>query len=227
MVESNSYFYSASSRPNLTCGATTGTGQLAVGNIKGEVKLFDHKLLGEGKARGRGDSIEDRAPRAKTSLPGLGNPIVGIDVTEDGSWILATCKTYLMVIPAKLPGGTTGFEKSMGQAKPIPRRLQLKPEDISKMGGQVNFTPARFNTTAQSGVQDERSIVTSTGPYLISWNFRKVKQNILNEYQIRKYDSVIVADQFKFGEDRNIVVAMPNDVVMARKVPVATPRKVI
>jgi len=87
----------------------------------------------------------------------------------------------------------------MGQQKPIPRRLQLKREHIQEMGGevsiwilylkgdatnnnnQINFTTARFNV----GQEMERSIVTSTGPYVITWNFRKVKQNNLFEYQVK------------------------------------------
>jgi hypothetical protein len=51
------------------------------------------------------------APRAKTTLPGCGDPILGIDVTADGKWILATCKTYLLLIPASHPkGNLTGFQ---------------------------------------------------------------------------------------------------------------------
>eukprot|EP01113_Clastostelium_recurvatum_P039615 TRINITY_DN6064_c0_g1_i1.p1 TRINITY_DN6064_c0_g1~~TRINITY_DN6064_c0_g1_i1.p1 ORF type:complete len:831 (-),score=183.37 TRINITY_DN6064_c0_g1_i1:11-2503(-) len=223
IVDSNSYFYSRSTRPDMSCGATTKFGQLAVGTGKGEIKLFDQKLFGEGR------SEPGAAPRAKTSLVGMGDPIKGIDVTEDGAWILATCKTYLMVIPAQFEQKgalVSGFEKAMGAAKPAPRRLQLRPEDIAKMGGRIDFTPAHFNTTTEGGAQEERSIVTSTGPFLISWNFRKVKQNKLDEYQIKRYEHDIVADQFKFGEDRNIIVAMSDDVVMAKKVPVSTPRKV-
>ncbi len=46
---------------------------------------------------------------------------------------------------------------------------------------QINFTAARFSV----GQDEERSIVTSTGPYVITWNFRKVKQNKLSEYQVK------------------------------------------
>lgn len=77
--------------------------------------------------------------------------------------------------------GATGFDKPMGAEKPTPRRLQLKREHIAQMGGQINFTPAKFNV----GHDKERSIVTSTGPYVITWNFRKVRQNKLDEYQVR------------------------------------------
>lgn len=80
----------------------------------------------------------------------------------------------------------------MGKHKPVPRRLQLKREDLVRMGGQVTFTPARFNTSDPENphAPPERSIVTSSGPYVITWNFRKVKQNVLDEYQIKQYDQV-------------------------------------
>jgi len=41
-----------------------------------------------------------------------------VDVTADGKWILATCKTYLIVINTDIKDTkVTGFQKSMGQNK--------------------------------------------------------------------------------------------------------------
>jgi hypothetical protein len=118
------------------------------------------------------------------------------------------------VIPSVTPDGTSGFTKSMGKDKPVPRRLQLKREHIAQMGGKLSFTPAKFNT----GPLKERSIVTSSGPYIITWNFRKVRQGKLEEYQIKQYKDQIIADQFKYGDDKSIVVTLPNDVSLATKV---------
>ena len=61
--------------------ATTGAGKLAVASEKGDIRLFDS--IGK---------------NAKTALPPLGDPIVGIDVTSNGRWIVATTKTYLLLI---------------------------------------------------------------------------------------------------------------------------------
>lgn len=66
--------------------------------------------------------------------------------------------------------GSFGFDKSFpADSKPIPRRLQLKPEHVQFMnqGGNppLSFTPARFN----SGVgEEEKSIVTSTGKFVVT-----------------------------------------------------------
>lgn len=186
----------------FTSGATTGKGELAVASAKGEIRLFD-KL--------------DK--RAKTLLPGFGDPILGIDVTESGKLIVATCKNYLLLIDTEIEHGIQGFTKSMGAEKPAPKRLQLKPEHIAFMGSAVNFTPARFST----GSSEERSIITSTGPYVITWNLRRVKQGKLSEYQIKKYEDTVVADNFRFGQDRNIVVTLPDNVTMISAKSLATP----
>jgi hypothetical protein len=82
------------------------------------------------------------------------------------------------------------------------------------MDSAVNFTPARFNT----GVNEtEKTIVTSTGKYVITWNFRRLKQGRTDDYNIKQYDSRVVADNFKYGADKNIIVALEHNVIMANK----------
>lgn len=45
----------------------------------------------------------------------------------------------------------------------------------------------RFNTTQNS---TETSIVTSSGRFVIAWNFAKVKQGRLDAYEIKQYVSI-------------------------------------
>ncbi|KAJ3412789.1 hypothetical protein HDV05_000256 [Chytridiales sp. JEL 0842] len=211
MVESESKTYATKS--NFSCATTTGSGELAVASKKGDIRLYNKLNI-----------------KAKTHLPGLGDPIIGIDTTENGKWIISTCNNYLLLTcteakdPAK--GTFSGFQKSLGDKKPIPRRLQLRPEHVAFMGGKVNFTPARFNTIEGSN-GEEKSIVTSTGPYVITWNFRRVKQGRLFDYTIKEYNDNIVADNFKFGQDRSIVVALPDDVQTVSKSKLQTPTKML
>lgn len=61
---------------------------------------------------------------------------------------------------------------------------------------------ARFN---QGEGQEENAIVTSTGKYVIAWDFKKVKKGQLDKYEIKKYDDNVVQDNFKFGDDKEIV----------------------
>lgn len=75
------------------------------------------------------------------------------------------------------------------------------------MKAPVSFIPARFNTGIN---EEEMYIVTSTGPYVITWNFRRVKLGH-REYSMREYPQKVVADNFRFGQSRSIIVALPDD----------------
>ena len=110
---------------------TTASGKIAVASEKGDIRLFD--TIGK---------------NAKTALPPLGDPITGIDVTSNGRWIVATTRTYLLLIDTLIGEGRytgqLGFDRSFpANAKPIPRRLQLRAEHVSFMKQPVEFTPAR------------------------------------------------------------------------------------
>jgi hypothetical protein len=213
-VQSRVFQYAGRS-PQLSCAATTGAGQLVLGTENGDVRFFSAKrsLLSAVDA-------EDRKPRASTALPGLGDAVTAIDVTDDGHWVLATCKTYLMCI-CTVDGASTGFESRMGKRKPEPRRLQLKPADVRRVGGSVSFTPARFNT----GAMGEQSIVTSTGRFIVTFNFRKVRQNVLDVYQLKEFADDVVQDHFARNTDKKVVVALPNDVLLASKSVASSPKK--
>ncbi|CAG8508042.1 743_t:CDS:10 [Ambispora leptoticha] len=194
---------------NFSCAATDEKGHIAVGNEKGEVKLYD--TLGK---------------NAKTNLTGLGDPIIGVDVTSDGKYVVATCRTYLLLINTQLAGeDRTGFEKSFAKdAKPKGIRLHLRPEHIKMMQVDVCFTPARFNMGTSSTLK-EKSIVTSTGPYVITWNFLSLKRGKLYDYHIKRYVDDVVADSFKFGGDKSIVVALPKHVLLTKKSHLHKPTK--
>ena len=47
--------------------------------------------------------------------------------------------------------------------------------------------------------------MTSTGQYVIAWDFAKVKKGKLDHYEIKKYEDQVVQDNFKFGDDKEIV----------------------
>jgi hypothetical protein len=74
----------------------------------------------------------------------------------------------------------------MGKEKPMPRKLQLKVKDLSKhkISG-LDFTPAKFNNSNLS-TASETSIVTSTGNFLVTWNFKKIMKGKLDSYVIKE-----------------------------------------
>ena len=186
--------------------ATTENGYIAVASEKGDIRLFDR--LGV---------------RAKTALPQMGEAIIGLDVSADGRWILATCKTYLMLIDAMQHSGKNegklGFQASFAKDdKPQPHRLTIKPEHVAQFQhvtkAPLSFTPAHFNT----GLDDtETSIITATGPFIVTWNMKKVLAKRKDQYTIKRYDEEVKADNFKYGSDKNVIVALPNEVNMVAK----------
>ncbi|KAL2020305.1 hypothetical protein VTK56DRAFT_8533 [Thermocarpiscus australiensis] len=191
------------SKNDFSALATTEKGYIAVASNKGDVRLFDR--LGV---------------NAKTHIPALGEPIIGLDVSADGRWVLATCRTYLLLIDALQKSGKNegklGFEKSFAaDAKPQPRRLALTPEHVAQFayetGKGISFTPAKFNTGAGA---EETSIITATGPYIIEWSLKKVLSGRKAPYLIKRYTDDVKADDFKFGTDKNVIVALPHEVNM-------------
>ena len=189
--------------------ATTEQGYIAVASEKGDIRLFDRLGI-----------------NAKTALPALGEPIIGLDVSADGRWVLATCRTYLMLIDALQHSGKNegklGFEKAFPKdSKPQPRRLALTPSHVAQFQYETKaplaFTPARFNT----GVDDkETSIITATGPFIITWNMKTVingRAGRKDPYTIKRYEEEVKADDFKYGSDKNVIVALPNEVNMVAK----------
>lgn len=90
----------------------------------------------------------------------------------------------------------------------MPKKLQIHVKDLVKYKiNTIDFTPARFNNFNLSG-GEHTSIVTSSGPYLFTWNFKKVQKGFLKSYQIKKIDNWghtqnqhVVDSQFKFNND--------------------------
>lgn len=64
---------------------------------------------------------------------------------------------------------------------------------------------------------EEKTIVTSTGPFVVAWNFRHVKAGDFSRYTLRRFTDTVIADQFTFGGDRNIVVTLPENIFLEEK----------
>jgi hypothetical protein len=191
------------SKNDFSAAATTENGYIAVASNKGDIRLFDRLGI-----------------NAKTHLPALGEAIFGLDVSKDGRWVLATCKTYLLLIDSLQQSGNNqgklGFEKAFPKdSKPKPRRLTLNPMHVAQMQAEtrapLSFTTAKFNTGVDA---DETAIITSTGPYMVTWSLSRLLKGGKDPYQIKRYAEEVKADNFRFGSDKAVVVALPHDVEM-------------
>jgi hypothetical protein len=204
LVESELKQYT--SKNDFSAAATTEKGYIAVASNKGEIRMFDRLGI-----------------NAKTALPALGDPIIGIDTSADGRWVLATTRTYLLLIDALQSDGKNagklGFEKSFAKdSKPQPRRLGLTPAHVAQFQHEtkapLSFTPAHFNTGEG---KDETTIITATGPFIVTWSMKKLLAGRKDPYSIKRYAEEVKADNFRYGSDKNIVVALPNEVDMVAR----------
>jgi len=195
--------YAASSKAQLRNAATTESGYLAVGSETGEIRLFNKLQKGY----------------CKTVLPGLGNAVTAINVTGDGQWVLATTKTYLILMGVGLNDAKgalrSGFDVRMGAQKPAPIKLTVLPADLVKYGiTELNFSPAVFNTGTLANSTEEW-ICSATGPWVITWDFAKVKKGIRNAYKISRSEESVVMDMFRHNYANDLLVAEQNSVYMS------------
>jgi len=179
--------------PQFSCIATNGIeNAFATGSDKGEIRLY--KEVGQ---------------NAKTLFPGLGDPILSLDSTLDAQWLLATTKTYLMLIQTIIDG-KNGYKISISKERRTPFRLTILPQDMKKYKmTEVDFQTAKFNDNENLS---ERCIVASTGPYLITWNLKHVLRGQTHKYEIKRLDDYIVSNEFRYKRDDNLLVTMPKDI---------------
>ncbi|CEP64611.1 Vid27p LALA0_S12e02894g [Lachancea lanzarotensis] len=186
--------------------ATSQDGYVAIGSGKGDIRLFDKLGI-----------------RAKTLIPALGEPIKHICISADGKWLLATCDSSLLLVDVTIKegknAGNVGFLKSFSKDEmPKIHILKLHPKTAAYMKTStkqpIQFTKAYFNTGIN---QKEQTIVTSTGPFAITWSLKKVLRGDKMSYLIKKYNSLIMEDNFRYGSDNNVILALRDNVKMAKK----------
>ncbi|KAH9385166.1 uncharacterized protein NEMAJ01_0062 [Nematocida major] len=190
LIEGKSY----STNTKFTSGDSTSNGYFALGSETGDIRMYD--------------SLEKRA---KTLLPGLGDSVLGVFISPSGKYLVGTCKTYLMLVVTEKEG-VSGFKKSLGQSKPIPKKLIVRPEHLHYFNGAVNFTNASISTD-----KDEKYVIVSTGEWVLVWDMEKVLKGHVFNYQIKKNEHNVVSNSFIPGDSNRIVVAMDDDIAMVNR----------
>lgn len=190
--------------------SATENGLFAVGSDLGEIRLYSS--LGK---------------NAKTLLPSLGSKQVGLTVSKDGLWLLVTYDTFLTLICTQIPkgqqnAGALGFEKFFdADKKPTPIHITIKPEHFAQMAMETGktsmpFTKAYFDTSITS---KETAIVTSTGPYIISWSLKDIikKKDPTSCYSVERHQNTIIAENFKFESPNDVIVASEDNVSLSHR----------
>lgn len=187
IIEGKSY----STNTKFRSGDSTKDGYFAIGSDTGNIRLYD--------------SLDKRA---KTLLPGLGDPVLGVFISPSGKYLVGTCKTYLMLVVTENES-VSGFKKSLGEKKPVPKKLIVRPEHLHYFGGSVNFTNASISTDTE-----EKYVIVSTGEWIVVWDMQKVLKGNVFSYSIKKNDHSVVSNSFMPGDSNKIVVAMDDDLEM-------------
>lgn len=190
--------------------ATTQEGQIAIGSDLGEIRLYNK--LGK---------------NAKTVLPSIGSKQVGINVSKDGEWLLVTYASFLTLIRTSIPdgqknAGSLGFDKFFdADKKPAPIHITIKPEHFAQMAMEtgstkMSFTKAYFDTSITA---KETAIVTSTGPYVISWSLKDIikRKDPTTCYSVERHQDTIIAENFKFESHNDVIVASEDNVSLSHR----------
>ncbi|PPS96365.1 Vacuolar import/degradation Vid27-related protein [Cryptosporidium hominis] len=207
--ESSNRFTSKIYRSNVLFSsmATDKDGHILIGNDLGELRLYDGTMNKDGEFK-----------KAKTLLNSFGSPIISVDVTRNGNWILATTKNCIHLYPVTEQEENSGSEGRNGfvsslRNKPPSRKLRLKPEDLFHYKiTEVNFTPARFDQCqGPEGFWAETKIVTSIDNFVIVWDFEAVKRGNLYSYSIKEVESRVEDCSTFYNNSDSVVLAYKDD----------------
>lgn len=197
---------------NLQVAATSKSGHLAIGDGSGVVRLYS-------------DPSKKGMIRAKTNIDqvSFGDPIIGMDVSADGEWVLWTTQQRIFLCNTKFRDDknelSSGFEKRMGDNKKDVLIIQLSDSELKRMGiskDKVCFTPAKFDNSSHLGSL-ESIVATTCGPFIVTWKMR----NLTKDYQkgrfsmaaenkdrkanIIQLEDNILTDTFGFGMCTNVL----------------------
>eukprot|EP01116_Phalansterium_solitarium_P009702 TRINITY_DN23967_c0_g1_i1.p1 TRINITY_DN23967_c0_g1~~TRINITY_DN23967_c0_g1_i1.p1 ORF type:complete len:446 (+),score=186.74 TRINITY_DN23967_c0_g1_i1:145-1338(+) len=198
--------------------ATTSEGGIVAASADGVVRLYSE--LGKKKATTELNQYS-------------GVPILGVDVSSDGHWVLYTTAKYLGLVNVAFKSDkgvhTTGFDTTMGKHKKPVMLIRLSDKDLADMGiseDEVSFGPARFDNGPSldvSGTIVEKYVVTSTGNFTVQWNMRHLESDYAHvekaeadflqkaKAQIYRQSDRVLNQLFDFDSSYAVVTAMESD----------------
>jgi hypothetical protein len=162
--------YALSSVKDFTCHATSRNGYLVIGDSGGSIRLYTGP---PGSRKPMGGYF----PKAAKTLLETKTPIVDVDVTADGKYIVATTSKFLLFIETKyvdIDGKeTNGFQSRMGEKKPQPTMLLPSPTQIMQMGGAdaLRFRSAKFDRFPGT---EELCVTASCDSFVLTWQLRNI-----------------------------------------------------
>jgi WD40 repeat protein len=168
-------------------------GSFAVGSEDGAIRLY-----------------KQCSGNAKNLLPSLlGQPILHLDTSKDGKFLLATCKSHVLLIPT-FQDNKSGFDTTFRKDdKPRPVILKITPAALAKHGiKDVAYSYAMFDNKSSK----ESYIAAVSGSHLILWDLSKVLKGKYDTAQVKSLGDRIVQNQFKYNTDK-LVAALPQKLI--------------
>ncbi|EFO63069.1 Hypothetical protein GLP15_1788 [Giardia lamblia P15] len=151
----HSYTYKAVA--NLSVGCLSDKGNLVVATDTGDISFF-HTMA-----------------RAATSFGGFGLPIIGLCLTTDEDWLVATMPTMIAVY--YLRGETSSVFKHNGlrlSERQQPRLLRLTQDLITVLLSATTQRPTSLQFSPARLSPNEDLLIASVGEYAILWDFKEV-----------------------------------------------------
>lgn len=105
-------------------------GRFAIASANGQIRLFDK--IGK---------------NANCKYPGLGDPVLHLDSTKDGKWLLATFKSYLLLLPTETQDDISLYENKLkidDRPRPIKLKIKLQHLQLCKVE-DFSMVPAKFD----------------------------------------------------------------------------------
>lgn len=182
---------------NFQSIATTNNGHFALGNKEGEIRLF--KEVGQ---------------NAKNLYPGLGDPIIYMDCTKDGRFILATCKNYLVFLTT-CSEGRNGFTHTLKNAeKATPRVLKLQPKTLVQYNiKDLQFIQGKFDEKEND---KEKYIVANSKELVVTWSLKNVLEGKVLKYEVKKIGEDVVVGEFKYNTEDKFMVMTKKELGMQK-----------
>jgi len=143
-------------------------------------------------------------------------------VSNDGRWLLATCSDNLilydlLISEGKKNEGSLGFNKSNANADyyflKLPEHIEFAIKQYSK-NATIKFSKAYFNSGRDI---KESTIVTSAGPYVLSWKLSNILKGRKEPTVIKSfsYNNSVLEDNFVYGSNDKVIVALDRGVTLA------------
>jgi hypothetical protein len=144
-------------------------------------------------------------------------PIIGIDISPDEQWVVATCPYYLSVFNVCAQStGKLGFDVAMGRDRPALVRLAIRPEDMQKIAGgseMPSFAPAKFEVKRGKIV----AVVAAIGPGLVTWDFRRIREGSLPTYSMKFVGRETIVDDQPLFTSNDLVFISDNQVAVIER----------